>query len=466
MLALALLVGGSALVVALRPAATTIATYTIPLGQRSDLTPSIALDTHAGRAFVPTWVIGSAVGYLNVFDTTHNTLLQAVPVSIPFGTPAVDERRGHVFVPVNAANGTVVEMLDARNGRLLHTASIGFDAGPTIDNRDGHVFVLQSGVYACPGVPMCSNGTASVDVLDAPNGRPLRRFTIPVQGYNGEITADESQRRLILIRRNSVYNTAMIGILDTTTGRLIRQVAVPLPVGSYWLSPIVDAAASRVYVAIDHAANGLPLNTSNLYVLDLRSGTVVRRLTVGRILGDMAADEHLGRVYTTSYGATAPLAIQRPGSSMAMEVPAGTGAVRVLDARTGTLLQTVPIRSAANIAVDGRRGRLFVVSAGPVVAGPANTSGLYAGPGTVSVLDERNGQLLGTATVGVNPGTIAVDERTGQAYIVDNGGLVRAADNWSWIPQGVRQWLPFVPPLRPGLLSFPVSITVVAASRV
>ncbi len=229
----------------------------------------------------------------------------------------------------------------------------------------------------------------------------------------------------------------------------------------------MDATTGRIFVAIVNVANGLPLNTSDLYVLDARSGSVVQRVTIRRILGDMAVDERLGHVYATSYGATALLAIQRPGASMAMEAPAGTGDVRVLNARTGALLQTVPIKSAtANIAVDRRRGRLFVVSAEPVVAGPANISGLYAGPGTVSVLDERNGQLLGTAAVGVNPGAIAVDERIGQAYIVDNGGLVRAADGWSWIPQGVRQWLPFVPPPRPGLLSFPVSITVVDASRV
>lgn len=274
---------------------------------------------------------------------------------------------------------------------------------------------------------------------------------------------DGSERRLVVIRRNPLNNTAMIGILDTTNGRLVRQIAVPLPVGSYWRSPVVDATTGRIFVAIANVGNGLPLNTSDLYVLDARSGSVVHRVTIRRILGDMAVDERLGRVYATSYSATTLLAIQRPGTSMAMEVPAGTGDVRVLDARTGALLQTVPIKSAAaNIAVDRRRGRLFVVSAGPVVA----LSGIYAGPGTVSVLNERNGQLLGTAAVGVNPGAIAVDERTGLAYVVDNGGLARAADDWNWVSQGVRRWLPFVPPPRPGPLNFLVSITVVDASHV
>ncbi len=448
---------------AVRPTAKTIDIYTIDLGQRSDLTPSIVLDTHVGRAFVPTWVTGATVGYVNVFDTTRNTLVRAVPVAIPFGTPAVDEHNDYVFVPVNTPTGTVVEMLNARNARLLHTTSISFDAGPTINNRDGHVFVLQSGAYACPGAPMCSNGTGSVGILDALSGHPLRRLTVRDQGANGEIMIDGSERRLVVIRRNPLNNTAMIGILDTTNGRLVRQIAVPLPVGSYWRSPVVDATTGRIFVAIANVGNGLPLNTSDLYVLDARSGSVVHRVTIRRILGDMAVDERLGRVYATSYSATTLLAIQRPGTSMAMEVPAGTGDVRVLDARTGALLQTVPIKSAAaNIAVDRRRGRLFVVSAGPVVA----LSGIYAGPGTVSVLNERNGQLLGTAAVGVNPGAIAVDERTGLAYVVDNGGLARAADDWNWVSQGVRRWLPFVPPPRPGPLNFLVSITVVDASHV
>lgn len=84
----------------------------------------------------------------------------------------------------------------------------------------------------------------------------------------------------------------------------------------------------------------------------------------------------------------------------------------------------------------------------------------------MSILDERSGRFLGTAAVGVNPGAIAVDERTGRAYVVNSGGLVRLADSGSWLPNSVRSLLPFVPPPPgQGLLNAPVSITVVDASH-
>jgi len=119
------------------------------------------------------------------------------------------------------------------------------------------------------------------------------------------------------------------------------------------------------------------------------------------------------------------------------------------------VVQTTALEQHAQaMAVDERRRRVVVTSLGPTarVSG-ADTS---TGPGTVSVLDADSGALLRTAGVGVNPMAVAVDGRTGHAFVVNMGGNVHLSDPWSWWPT----WLP-----RPPFVPAPPSpVTVVPGS--
>jgi len=372
---------GGNIMMALRPASTTIDAYTISLGQGTDAASSIVLDTRRGRAFVPTWVRGATVGHISIVDTTTQTLWRTLSVSIPFATPAIDEQTGHLFAPVIAATGTVVEMLDSRTGNLLRTTRIDFDAGVAVDQQAGRVFVLRNGIAYCQNLPGCHNRDGSIGILDAASGQLLRRLAGPGQGDAAEIAVDGPALRLILARRDLVSFFDTISVLDTTSGRLVQRVSTPLT--SRWRLPLVDAVIDRAFLAVDNVTDGSPLNTrADLYVLDTRSGTIVRRVALGPTLGYLAVDERMGRAFATTYGAMTPRTMRSPyGGVTTIKVLSGTGSVRVLDARTGVLLQTVPIGLATTgVAVDERRGRVFVASAGSVAAGPSGTSGIYAGP--------------------------------------------------------------------------------------
>jgi DNA-binding beta-propeller fold protein YncE len=85
----------------------------------------------------------------------------------------------------------------------------------------------------------------------------------------------------------------------------------------------------------------------------------------------------------------------------------------VLDARSGRILRTIPLGlTPTALAVDERTGSVFVLTWMPVFHG----SGMLS-PAVVSVLDARTGAVLRTVPVGLSAAALAVDERTGQAFV-------------------------------------------------
>ena len=94
-------------------------------------------------------------------------------------------------------------------------------------------------------------------------------------------------------------------------------------------------------------------------------------------------DPRTGRVVATTFGPTRPVTIRDGstggiGSYAIVQAPTGPGSVRILDEHTGALLRTIRIGPATTAAaVDERRGRVYVTSAGAIDA----TSGAFTGPG-------------------------------------------------------------------------------------
>jgi YVTN family beta-propeller protein len=142
-------------------------------------------------------------------------------------------------------------------------------------------------------------------------------------------------------------------------------------------------------------------------------------------------------------------------------VNTGDGTVSVLDARSGAFLRTVTIGpNPSAMAVDERTGRVFVT-----LAGPMSPDGVFMSAGSVRVLDARSGSILHTVTVGPDPRAVAVDEASGRAFVVGGGGRVRAADAWGGVLLWLRRWLPFLPPLGPRTHSVPGDVAVIDATR-
>jgi len=115
----------------------------------------------------------------------------------------------------------------------------------------------------------------------------------------------------------------------------------------------------------------------------------------------VAVDEHTRHVFVLSAG---PLKnIHNRGS------------VSMLDAATGMVRRTIRLGFYPQaLAVDRRAARAFVVTQNSSQDGSDDDV-----PGTVSVLDTATGSLLRTVTVGHEPMAVAVDERTGRAFIAN-----------------------------------------------
>lgn len=187
---------------------------------------------------------------------------------------------------------------------------------------------------------------------------------------------------------------ATVRVLDLASGQLLRTVRVGTPSALAPLTLALDRATHRVFVA-NRGDDGAP---SVVRVLDSRSGAPLATLRVGPGATALAIDERAGHAFVANEGA---------------------GTVSLLDARTGALLRTtalglVPVALAVNVGAE----RVFV--AGPVEPGPAYGPGREPRPvaGRVSVLDTRSGALLRTVRVGASPVALAVDARTGRAFVV------------------------------------------------
>ena len=127
---------------------------------------------------------------------------------------------------------------------------------------------------------------------------------------------------------------------------------------------------------------------------------------IGTLAGDpvaVAVDERLSRVFVAN--------VSLPDAASPWD-----NSLVLLNARTGDVLGNLPLDAPpVAVAVDARTERTFLVTAGPPRSSRATD------PGTVSVLDARTGTVRRTITLGRSPRAIALDSRTGRAFVVTGG---------------------------------------------
>jgi YVTN family beta-propeller protein len=258
-----------------------------------------------------------------------------------------------------------------------------------------------------------------VDVLDARSGRVLS--AIPVGADPDAVAVDRQSGAVFVITADT-----SVSILDVRH----RTVVSTTVLGQDLRALAVDARTHRVFVVNDLAGS--------VSVLDARSGAKLRTVAVGPRPSAIAVDERMGRVYVVNNG---------------------DNSLSILDAHSGTPLQAVPVGPNPDaVAVDERKGRVYVAS-----EGATDAAGNLVGPGSLEVLDARSGQIARTITVGIAPSAVAVDERTGDAFVVNAGGPLSRPDAWAWVPRWMRRWLPFHPSRDAQMRTMPGSLSVVPA---
>jgi len=458
-----------------------------PMLRRVELDQSagdLAVDTSAGQVFVETWRPDGGDARLHVFDARTGTLLRAVAVPDQGNAFGISERNGHIFTARTATNGaTTVRMLDARRGAVLPTIPI--DTNPSmvvVRERTGRVYVVSGGVGLCDQRNTCSVLDSSVSVLDAASGRLLRRLRV-TGGANAIGVDDRAERVVVTSGTQSGRSSGTVSVLDARTGRLVRAISIPMGPGRV----VVDEVTGRAFVLASSSNPFLPnSNTGRVYVLDTRTGAVVRTLMLPSPPVDVAVDEAAGHAFVAVKGPSRLVSFTFPpvgggsgrvtssGGGGAERIPSGQGEVRMLDTRGGAVLRTVLVGVAPTaLAVDARRGLILVAAWGSkdsyVTSGTARVTvkAPLVAPGSVSVLDATTGAVRRTITLDTSPRAITVDERTGHVFVVNDGSFVPLPipDPWAWIPGWARRWAPFVPSPPSGTRTVSGSMSVLDIVR-
>jgi len=458
---LALGVIGLALaIVAGRPGPGPVLT-TIAVGSFSGAA-SISVDEGAGRAYVVAYSGGGSSGraVVRVLDTTRATVVRTTALpGQPFGvtTVAVDARRGRAYTASTGSTscsssgggpqtctttGAAVVVLDARTGQPLHTLAVDAGRGMAIDGRTGLLYALPTAGGTPPGGPPISGGgTTRVTVIDPRTGRVVRTIALPGggQGFGfGTLAIDARGGRLVVVRTfasgfgGSGTPPSAMDVVALADGQLLRH--VPLPGARFvpFASLLIDESRERAFF----------IASAGVSTLDPRRGTLVRVTPTGGGVGTLVEDARTGHVFTTTLGPLRVVAMGARNSAARTQVPAGDGSLRMLDARSGALLRSVPIGPfTTGVAVDERRGRVYVLS-----VGFADARGGLTRPGTLNVVDERSGQIVRTLVVGAVPATLALDRRHDRLLVGCYGAVGGTADDpWGWVPGPVRRLLPFLP---------------------
>lgn len=347
--------------------------------------------------------------------------------------------------------------LDAGAGRAI----VALNAGrPGAQNR---LLILDSGTGTLARTVAVDDAPAALAVDDAAGYVYLAAGPNPDSDPNTMNTGTVSvvdERRGRLVWRMTLDVAAVAMALDRRSGHLLTVSRGGLvsggaygagtlairdamtartlytgAVGLYPTSVAVDTRTERVFVA--------NLIANSVSVLDARNGRPLRAIPLGAPsmyngrAAEVAVDERTGRVFVLSLPPT-----------IAGDPKPARGGVAVIDSATGRLLRMIGLRNPAALAVDGHTGQVFV-----------------AADGGIDIMDGTSGRLLRTIATGISPTAIVVDGQRGRAVLIKGDSAARDADPWAWMPGWLRSRLPFIPapPLR--FHNVPASVSILDLTR-
>lgn len=262
----------------------------------------MAVDARLGRVYVATNGGAEPTGSESMIAMASDVNLRnAVVGSTPMAV-AVDDQTNRVYV-ANTSDDSV-SVLDARTGAMLVTdlvARYPFDVA--VDTLHGRVVIASGGVGACGATP-CGSG---LDVLDARSGAVIRiqrlntsPMAVAVDGVTGRI--------FLLNSADNDYNVGVgisgISVLDERSGALVRVIALPPDPNLAVIA--VDERRGRDYIAAQGASTATDafMGSGRLYVLDARSGALLRAIGVVVARVAVAVDERSGHVFVLNAGGT------------------------------------------------------------------------------------------------------------------------------------------------------------------
>jgi len=340
------------------------------------------------------------VAHHPITDTTVRTVAVG---QRPFAV-GVDEQAGRVFVS-NSQDGTV-SVLAATTGAVLRTVRVGgVPDHIAVLARWNRAYVLDAGA-----LPTDDPARGSITILDATSGAVLHRT--PLGKGARSLAIDAPLQRVFVVNVDS----GSLSTVDASTGRALSIVAVGDQPGGV----AVDERTQRVFVSGFIGQNG----DGAVRVVDGRSGVIVRTLRFPQLPATPVVDESSGRVYvgldesgkiavldSHTGNLTRTFNVKTPNQVL-FDAPMhrlcafGAGIASVMDVTTGKVIRSIKIGISGEGAVDSVRGQFYLVD-------DSNSA---------IVLDARTGRVVRRVKVGQVPEAVAVDMKTGRAFVVNAGG--------------------------------------------
>jgi len=148
----------------------------------------VAVDERSGHVFLPT---GHGIA---VLDARSGALWRTVSAGHPFDAVTVDEQTGRAFV--SSAVDNSVSVLDTRGGAVVRIVRAGRQPHvAAVDARSGRVFIGSQGPFSSSN----PTGAGSMSVLDARDGTILR--TISLGDVTG-VAVDARTGRAFVVNRD------------------------------------------------------------------------------------------------------------------------------------------------------------------------------------------------------------------------------------------------------------------------
>ena len=355
----------------------------------------------------------------------------------------VDGQRGLLFV----ADGEQarVLMLDGETGRLLRTYHTG--QGPAalvLDRARGRIMVANQdddtlsaidyrgrGLISSSGLALASYAEASLSI-DAP-------------------IVDWPRHRLYL-----TGGAGRVVMLDLRSGYLLRRSAA-LPASDTVLGgPLLWDGDRRLYL-LQPGSPGVP---GTITVLDRDTLGVLTSLHVGATAQGMALDPPRHRLFVT--GSASLTTIDLPGGRVLRRTPGlGTSMPPAVDGADGRLFLVAQDGQHLRTLDSGSGAVLSTLAlpyvSGPLVPDPPRHRLLVPTTGGLAIIDARSGSLLQTLD-GPPTRLVASDPTRGRLYLLSDGGPAR--DPLGWLPAVIRRHLPGSTPRQ-----LPARITIFASPR-
>ena len=447
--------------VEMRSAATGDLLRTIPSGQSSI---TLLLDARHGHLFVADGDMAGRTGGVLVVDTRTGLVLRSVPVGPNPQPLLLDDGAARLLVSTatyrmlarpatnqfrdeSSATSAAIVILDAYTGRIIaripspgpvsfatldarrHRAVVLYSKGSkepnvgygVVDINAGHpvaivdanrngqqpVLDLQRGIAM-----IIDTDESTVHVVNMATGVVLHTIKVDTSPEGGAIDPRNGHAYIVSLGLSfsGVAANGTFSELDLRAGTVLRKV----PIGENVTGISLDPAGTRAFVA---------LGTGDLVMLDTGTGRLLRTTHLGLISAYPPVFMSHGLAYAMSFGDV---------TSSGAIVSRTDGMLRVLDARDGALLRTVlvGVNPSWPPLPDPTGRRLFFSSAGPT----GDMNAFPSGTGTVSVVDAATSRLLRKVAVGIGPSPIGLDPASGHLLVLNAQGDGTAPPSHGSIP--------------------------------